>query len=37
MITDVIADAKTRFAKAVEATRHEFATIRTGRSTSWPR
>jgi len=32
MITDVIADAKTRFHKAIEATRHEFASIRTGRA-----
>ncbi len=32
MITDVIADAKTRMHKAIEATKHEFATLRTGRA-----
>jgi ribosome recycling factor len=32
MINDIIADAKTRFAKAIEATRHEFAALRTGRA-----
>ncbi|HEU5298346.1 MAG TPA: ribosome recycling factor [bacterium] len=32
MINDVMADAKTRFAKAIEATRHEFGSIRTGRA-----
>lgn len=32
MINDVIADAKTRMQKAVDATRHEFAALRTGRA-----
>lgn len=32
MINDVIADAKSRFHKAIEATRHEFSSIRTGRA-----
>ncbi|MDQ7844235.1 MAG: ribosome recycling factor [Armatimonadota bacterium] len=32
MIQEIIADAKSRFQKAIEATRHEFASIRTGRA-----
>ncbi|HVH31282.1 MAG TPA: ribosome recycling factor, partial [bacterium] len=32
MISDVIADAKTRMQKAIEAVRHEFASLRTGRA-----
>lgn len=32
MINDVIADAKSRFQKAIDATRHEFSSIRTGRA-----
>lgn len=32
MINDVIADAKTRMQKAVEATKHELASLRTGRA-----
>ncbi len=32
MIQDVIADAKTRMQKAIEATRHEFGSLRTGRA-----
>jgi len=29
VIHDVIADAKSRFQKAIDATRHEFSSIRT--------
>lgn len=32
MINDVIADARARMQKAIEATRHEFGAIRTGRA-----
>lgn len=32
MTDDIIADAQSRFQKAIEATRHEFASIRTGRA-----
>ncbi len=32
MIPDVLADARTRMQKAVEATRHELAALRTGRA-----
>lgn len=32
MISDAIADAKAHMQKAVEATRHEFASLRTGRA-----
>jgi ribosome recycling factor len=32
MIADVIADAKQRMQKAIEATKHEFAALRTGRA-----
>lgn len=32
MIADVIADTKTRMAKAIEATKHEFSSLRTGRA-----
>ncbi len=32
MINDVIADAKARMHKAIEATEHEFASLRTGRA-----
>lgn len=32
MIADVIADARTRMQKALEVTRHEFASLRTGRA-----
>lgn len=32
MITDIIAGATSRFQKAIEATRHEFGSIRTGRA-----
>ncbi len=32
MINDVIADAKARMQKAIEAMRHEFASLRTGRA-----
>ena len=32
MIPDVLADAKTRMHKAIEATKHEFASLRTGRA-----
>ncbi len=32
MINDVIADAKARMQKAIEALRHEFASLRTGRA-----
>lgn len=32
MIADVIADAKARMSKAIEATRHEFGGLRTGRA-----
>ncbi len=32
MISDVIADAKTRMHKAIEAIKHEFASLRTGRA-----
>lgn len=32
MIKDIISDAKTRMQKAIEATRHEFASLRTGRA-----
>ncbi|OLD35997.1 MAG: ribosome recycling factor, partial [Armatimonadetes bacterium 13_1_40CM_3_65_7] len=32
MINDVIADARARMQKAIEATKHEFASLRTGRA-----
>jgi ribosome recycling factor len=32
MIADVITDAKNRMQKAIDATRHEFSTLRTGRA-----
>ena len=32
MIADVITDTKTRMAKAIEATKHEFSSLRTGRA-----
>jgi ribosome recycling factor len=32
MINDVIADARARMQKAIEAVRHEFASLRTGRA-----
>src|SRR2546428_10949396 len=32
MINDIIADAKARMQKAIEATKHEFASLRTGRA-----
>lgn len=32
MISDVMADAKSRMPKAIEATKHEFAALRTGRA-----
>src|SRR3989475_6524078 len=32
MINEVIADAKTRMQKAIEATKHEFASLRAGRA-----
>lgn len=32
MINDVIADARSRMAKAIEATKHEFGALRTGRA-----
>lgn len=32
MIADIIADAKQRMQKAIEATKHEFASLRTGRA-----
>lgn len=32
MIKDIITDAKARMQKAIEATRHEFASLRTGRA-----
>lgn len=32
MIADVMADAKTRMQKAIEVTKHEFGTLRTGRA-----
>ncbi len=32
MINDVIADGKARMQKAIDATRHEFAALRTGRA-----
>jgi ribosome recycling factor len=32
MINDVIADARSRMQKAIEAVRHEFASLRTGRA-----
>lgn len=32
MIADVIADARSRMQKAIEATKHEFASLRTGRA-----
>jgi ribosome recycling factor len=32
MIADVLADAKQRMQKAIEATKHEFASLRTGRA-----
>jgi ribosome recycling factor len=32
MIPEIMADAKTRMAKAIEATKHEFASLRTGRA-----
>jgi len=32
MISEIIADARNRFQKAIEATRHELASIRTGRA-----
>ncbi len=32
MISDIIADAKARMHKAIEATKHEFASLRTGRA-----
>jgi ribosome recycling factor len=32
MIAEVIADAKQRMAKAIDATRHEFGVLRTGRA-----
>jgi ribosome recycling factor len=32
MIADIIADAKQRMQKAIEATRHEFGALRTGRA-----
>ncbi|HEY3247399.1 MAG TPA: ribosome recycling factor [bacterium] len=32
MINDVMADAKSRMHKAIEATKHEFAALRTGRA-----
>ena len=33
MVDDLVNDAKARMAKTVEATRHEFQTVRTGRAT----
>ncbi|MCB0827856.1 MAG: ribosome recycling factor [Solirubrobacterales bacterium] len=33
MIDELLSDAKERMAKSVESTRHEFATVRTGRAT----
>ena len=32
MIPDIMTDAKTRMAKAIDATKHEFAALRTGRA-----
>jgi ribosome recycling factor len=32
MIQDLLADARDRMGKSIEATRHEFATVRTGRA-----
>lgn len=32
MIADVLAEAKTKMAKAIDATRHEFGSLRTGRA-----
>jgi ribosome recycling factor len=32
MIEDLLADARDRMGKSIEATRHEFATVRTGRA-----
>jgi len=32
LIDDLLADARARMTKSVEATRHEFATVRTGRA-----
>ena len=32
MIEDLLADARERMGKSIEATRHEFATVRTGRA-----
>lgn len=32
MIADVISDAKSRMQKAIEATKHEFSSLRTGRA-----
>ena len=32
MIDDLLADARDRMGKSIEATRHEFATVRTGRA-----
>jgi len=32
VIADVITDTKTRMAKAIEATKHEFSSLRTGRA-----
>lgn len=33
MVDDLVNDAKSRMEKSVEATRHEFSTVRTGRAT----
>ena len=32
MIDDLLKDARDRMGKSIEATRHEFATVRTGRA-----
>ena len=32
MIDDLLKDARERMGKSIEATRHEFATVRTGRA-----
>ena len=32
MINDLLEDARDRMGKSIEATRHEFATVRTGRA-----
>ena len=34
MLEELLADAKRRMAKSVDSTKHEFATVRTGRAST---